>query len=85
MFLRPATIADHDAVLELARQAGFGMTSLPPDVAVLRDKIESSVASFAGTYNKPGQESFFFVLEDSEKGHLRYQIAHWPHAAFLLV
>lgn len=30
MYLRPATINDHDAVLELARQAGFGMTSLPP-------------------------------------------------------
>ncbi len=58
---------DHAAVLELARQAGFGMTSLPPDAAVLRDKIEASVASFAGTYAKPGQESFFFVLEDAEK------------------
>jgi len=68
MFLRPATIDDHAAVLELARQAGFGMTSLPPDAAVLRDKIEASVASFAGTYPKPGQESFFFVLEDSEHG-----------------
>ena len=71
MFLRPATIDDHAAVLELARQAGFGMTSLPPDSAVLRDKIEASVASFAGKYPKPGQESFFFVLEDSKKaGHI---------------
>lgn len=67
MFLRPASIDDHAAVLDLARQAGFGMTSLPPDAAVLRDKIEASVASFAGTYAKPGQESFFFVLEDAEK------------------
>jgi len=55
-------------VLELARQAGFGMTSLPPDAAVLREKIEASVASFAGNYGKPGQESFFFVLEDNENG-----------------
>ncbi len=68
MFLRPATIDDHAAVLELAKQAGFGMTSLPPDSAVLGDKIEASVASFAGKYPKPGQESFFFVLEDPEKG-----------------
>jgi arginine N-succinyltransferase len=68
MFLRPATLDDHPAVLELARQAGFGMTSLPPDAAVLKDKIEASVASFAGKYPKPGQESFFFVLEDSENG-----------------
>lgn len=70
MFLRPARIDDHDAVLELARQAGFGMTSLPPDPLVLRSKIENSVASFNGTYSKPGQESFFFVLEDPEKNHI---------------
>lgn len=66
MFLRPATLADQDAVLALARQAGFGMTSLPPDPAVLKQKIEASEASFNGTYSKPGQESFFFVLEDFE-------------------
>ena len=66
MFLRPATLDDHAAVLALARQAGFGMTSLPPDEAVLREKIEGSVASFAGNYPKKGQESFFFVMEDEE-------------------
>ena len=71
MFLRRATLNDHDAVLELARQAGFGMTSLPPDAAVLRDKIEASVASFAGKNAKTGQESFFFVLEDADNaGHI---------------
>lgn len=71
MFLRPATLDDHAAVLALARQAGFGMTSLPPDEAVLREKIEASVASFADRYKKPGQESFFFVLEDPEnQGHI---------------
>lgn len=71
MFLRPATRDDHDAVLALAGKAGFGMTSLPPDAAVLREKIAASEASFAGEYPKKGQESFFFVLEDSENdGHI---------------
>lgn len=70
MFLRPARLDDQVAVLELARQAGFGMTSLPPDPQVLQEKISNSVASFDGTYSKPGQESFFFVLEDSEKNHI---------------
>ena len=47
------------------------MTSLPPDAEVLREKIEASVASFAGKYEKPGQESFFFVLEDTQNaGHI---------------
>lgn len=71
MFIRPATLDDHDAVLRLAQLAGFGMTSLPPAPDVLAAKIEASVASFAGKYEKPGQESFFFVLEDNEKnGHI---------------
>lgn len=70
MFLRPAQTSDHAAVLALAKQAGFGMTSLPPDPQVLAEKIENSVASFNGTYSKPGQESFFFVLEDPEKYHI---------------
>ena len=68
MFLRPAVSADHAAVLALAQQAGFGMTSLPPDAAVLAHKIEASEASFTGKYPKPGQETFFFVLEDAENG-----------------
>lgn len=71
MFLRPASQSDHAAILSLAKQAGFGMTSLPPDEAVLREKIEASVASFAGKYEKPGQESFLFVLEDGDHaGHI---------------
>ncbi len=71
MFLRPAKLSDHTAILALAKQAGFGMTSLPPDEAVLREKIEASVASFAGAYEKPGQESYLFVLEDNENnGHI---------------
>jgi len=68
MYLRPATQHDHQAVLTLAQKAGFGMTSLPPDSGVLRDKIAASESSFAGQYPKKGQESFFFVLEDSEGG-----------------
>lgn len=68
MFLRPAQAEDHHAVLTLAQQAGFGMTSLPPDPDVLQHKIANSVASFSGAYDKPGQESFFFVLEDPEQG-----------------
>lgn len=70
MFLRPARMEDHASVLELAAQAGFGMTSLPADEAVLHDKIASSVASFEGKYEKPGQESFFFVLEDDVTGRI---------------
>lgn len=69
MFIRPATLEDHDSVLALAHKAGFGMTSLPPDPAVLQAKIEHSMASFAGTV-EAGHESFFFVLDDAAHGAL---------------
>lgn len=65
MFLRPVRIEDHDAVLSLAQTAGFGMTSLPADVDVLRQKIEKSVESF-NSGSPSGKESFLFVLEDPE-------------------
>jgi arginine N-succinyltransferase len=57
-------------VLKLARQAGFGMTSLPPDKEVLDKKIRTSIASFSGKSKKKGQESFFFVFEDGAKKHI---------------
>jgi len=44
------------------------MTSLPPDAEVLADKISASVASFSGKGAKNKQETFFFVLEDPDKG-----------------
>lgn len=61
---------DYDAVHRLAGQAGFGMTSLPADEDVLRGKIAASEAGFAGTFDKPGQESYLFVLEDDETGQI---------------
>ena len=67
MYLRPATVKDHDAVLKLAKQAGIGMTSLPPDAKVLREKIRASIESFAGKESRQGQEAFFFVFEDAAK------------------
>lgn len=70
MRLRPARNSDHAAVLSLAKEAGFGMTSLPPDADVLAEKIEASVRSFEGRNEKRGQETFFFVLEDPEKDNL---------------
>ena len=71
MFLRPAKKSDHQAVLNLAKQAGFGMTSLPPDEEVLAEKIAKSEASFAASPNENEEYSYFFVLEDPEKdGHI---------------
>ena len=70
MCIRPVRLDDQDAVLKLAKEAGIGMTSLPPDEEVLLGKILRSVKSFDGKPDKPGEEQFLFVLEDSETGEV---------------
>ena len=77
MLVRPVRLEDHTEMLALARLAGIGMTSLPPDSHVLKQKIERAVASFnrkpsltsppqAGGIMGGGDETFLFVLEDTE-------------------
>ncbi len=66
MKIRPVTNNDYDAILALAKKAGIGMTSLPPDEEVLREKISRAVSSFAGTPAYEGGEAFLFVLEDPD-------------------
>lgn len=70
MRIRPVRTDDHAAVLELARAAGIGMTSLPADADVLARKIAASVESFAGEPARKGKEAFLFVLEDPVSGEV---------------
>jgi len=70
MRIRPVTRNDHDAILALAKKAGIGMTSLPPDEDVLAEKIDRAVKSFAGKPDYEGGEAFLFVLEDMETGNI---------------
>lgn len=70
MLVRPVAVSDHAELLKLAREAGIGMTSLPPDAQVLKKKIERSVASFAGKPEHKQGESFLFVLQDTDTDKL---------------
>ena len=70
-FVRPIAADDLDALLELARGAGSGFTSLPPVRAVLQQKIERSLQSFAAEPVAPGQERYLFVLEDAGSGAIQ--------------
>jgi arginine N-succinyltransferase len=65
LLARPVLISDHKELLALAHEAGIGMTSLPEDAGVLEAKIRWAVASFAGSPETRGDESFLFVLEDT--------------------
>ncbi len=70
LVMRPAQMADLGEVQRLAADSPIGVTSLPDDVERLSDKIAASEASFAAEVSFNGEESYFFVLEDTATGKL---------------
>ena len=70
MLVRPVTLSDHDEILALAREAGIGMTSLPPDSSVLERKIQRSVNSCNGKPEAEKEDAFLFVLVDTQTNKL---------------
>ncbi|PCJ62480.1 MAG: arginine N-succinyltransferase [Planctomycetota bacterium] len=70
ILLRPVTIDDLDQIYDLAGQTKTGLTTLPQDRKLLEHKILDSVKTFQYPPEKPGGESFFFVLEDTENKKL---------------
>lgn len=70
LVMRPAQMTDLSEVQRLAADSPVGVTSLPDDADCLRDKIAASEASFSAEVSFNGEESYFFVLEDTEAGRL---------------
>jgi len=70
ILVRTARKSDVDGVLELAKQAYPGMTTLPPERSVLEAKLLNSVNSVAKTLENPAEETYFLVMEDSELGSI---------------
>ena len=66
MIIRPVTREDKTAILHLANAAGIGMTSLPPDEAVLSDKVERAAQSFERSLEDPNDALYFFVMQDPQ-------------------
>jgi arginine N-succinyltransferase len=64
--LRPVQVSDLEGVYNLATKAGAGMTNLPADRALLKERIHLSLLSFEKDPKKPGDESYFFILEDTQ-------------------
>ena len=69
LVVRAITGSDLDALIELARQVGSGMTTLKPDRKMLGDRVAVAVASFAQTI-PPEQRDYMFVMEDTTNGRL---------------
>lgn len=61
--IRPIQKNDLEQIMQLALLNGVGMTSLPGDLDLLKQKIQKSLNAFAIEVNKPGDEYYSFVLE----------------------
>ncbi|MDK2126666.1 arginine N-succinyltransferase [Parachitinimonas caeni] len=66
MLVRSIRSDDLEALLQLARSTGVGVTTLPANEDRLRRRIDASLAS-ALAAPKPENSSFVFVLEDPGK------------------
>ena len=66
IIVRPVKTEDINTVLDLAKQAYPGMTTLPPERDVLEAKIYNSVASIENTLPNRDDASYFLVMEDTE-------------------
>ena len=68
LVIRPVSPNDLDALLELTRSTGYGLTTLPADPQFLAKRIAKSRRSFEGMAEHPGGEAYLFVLEDTATG-----------------
>lgn len=66
--LRPIRQSDYPSLHDIAVESGIGFTSLPVNEALLKRKITSSEASFSEQVTEPGNQSYLFVMEDSDSG-----------------
>ncbi|WP_374356083.1 arginine N-succinyltransferase [Chitinimonas sp.] len=70
LVLRSSRLSDLPGVEQLAAESPVGVTSLPADRETLYRKIQASLDSLAADVSFYGEESYFFVLEDSRTGEL---------------
>jgi arginine N-succinyltransferase len=68
--IRPIRQSDFAALQQIAEESGHGFTSLPLCDDQLLAKIERAEQSLAKEVHKPEDESYLFVLEDSETGEI---------------
>jgi arginine N-succinyltransferase len=67
---RPVREADVEALVNLARSTGGGLTTLPPDREFLESKVHDSLSAFGPRVKKPGGEYYLFVIENCGSGEI---------------
>lgn len=68
--LRPAKLSDIKQIERLADKSGTLVCTLPAIREFLVSKIEKSIHSFEQDVLSPGEESYFFVLEEADTGQV---------------
>lgn len=68
LVVRPVTMADIDALVNLAEHATPRLTNLPANRERLEERIARSQAAFNGDIEFPGNEHYTFVLVDEARG-----------------
>ena len=70
ILIRPVTQEDTNSLEQIAIEAGTGMTTLPRDRALLKQKIQRSIDSFGTPIDTPGEELYWCVMEDTLSGQV---------------
>jgi arginine N-succinyltransferase len=70
LVVRPVKIEDLDPLVELAGGAGVGLTTLPRDRDLLTRRILKSERSMQRIPDRPGGETYLFVMQDMESGRV---------------
>jgi len=68
--IRPIRQDDCQAISEFPLDSLLGMTNLPRDIEKLREKIRRSEKSFRKKVDQPGDEEYYFVLEDFSQNQI---------------
>ncbi len=70
LVIRPIKQSDYISLHQIATDSGIGFTSLPVNETLLKKKINDSEHAFACHPQRPGQESYLFVMEDTTTGEV---------------
>ena len=68
--IRPIRQSDYPALHDIAVESGIGFTSLPVNEALLKRKIDAAEKSFDAEVETPGNQSYLFVMEETENGEV---------------
>ena len=68
--IRPIKDEDLDGLMDLLKDSGHGLTSLPKDREIIQNKITISQRSFDHRGDRPNGESYLFVMEELFTGKI---------------